>query len=764
MVNPFNAIAQTSQLAQNSPDRLPPINCQEDRDTHIQANLSTLKDKARQYANAKNKEKAAQTLAQVLRNVRCLENGWLKAFALEEILDLEMRSSYSRLVADTVDLYIAAGRKQQAVPMLADALQTVQTLSTPQGNAKIKSLVSLASHYRAIGQTTQAFKILEQSVQTSKSIEGTEFKMQALATIAQGYIAAGKFEQASELIAQLLDYTKTFENEIPPDSYLYPQGELLANLAASYAKARQYNQALQIAQLITKSPSDKLRALSAIALESAQQGELELALATVQMIEARQDTFEAKARLLAEIGSKYVQAGKPDKAAQVFAEALQTWQTWQTGENILNELWQVSEIIIKYAQSGQPNAASELVPNIPSNGFPKARALAAIALSYAKAGLEAKASQTLSETLATIAATSDEYHKLDARREAIRNFVEAKRFDLASLVAQPIEDELSRAETLKDIAVQAADAGQTELAVQMVQVIGTQFFGYTNAVLYQVALAHVKALQYDKALQVAKILDNRTVYPAKTLAAIATGLFKAGQSQRVSKLFTLSVQAANAIEDINAKIPALGAVALEYANTQQLTLASKTVSQAVQVAQTLEEPYLQSAALRLTAEEFIRAKHYDLALLVAQAMKEEYERSSILEGIFVKSMQAEDYEEAHHLVTFLETPERKARWLIAMARQYIQMGNIKGSSQLLSQALQVTRTISGPESKTLVFGTEPTVTVVEDDSDRGSFLEAIAVEYAKAGQHTQAQLVAKLLKDNATRTRLNQRLACYQRR
>ena len=761
MVNPFSSIAQTSQLAQNSPDSLPPVNCQQERDTHIQVSLSTLQDKARQYANSKNKEKAAQTLTQVFRNVRRLENAWIKAAVLEEIVDLEMRGSYSRLLADTVDLYIAAGQKQQAAPVLADALQTVQTLSGTQGNAKVKSLVAIAFQYGAIGQTNQVLKILDQSVETEKSIQGTEFKIQALTTIAQGYIAAGKFEQASGILAQSLQYIKTLENETPADSSLYPQGELLVKIAATYAKARQYNQALQVAQLITKSPSDKASAISAVALEYAQQTQLEQALATAQSIETRQDTIEIKARVLAEIGSKYVQAGKQDKAAQVFAQAV---QTVQMGENTDYQLWQLSEVIIKYAQTGQPDAALQLVPKITSDGYAKARALAAIALSYAKAGQQAKASQALSQTLATIAATSDAYQKSDARREAIDNFVKAKRFDLASLVAQAIEDEYSRADRLRDIAVQAADAGLTDLAVQMVQVIETKFFGHTNAVLHGVALAHAKTGQYDKALQLARTLDKRTVYPAKALAAIATRLFKAGQPQRASGLFTQAVQAANAIEDINAKIPALGAVALEYANTKQLKQASQTVSQAVQVAQTIEAGNIQGAALRLTAEEFISAQYYDLAFQVAQAMKEEYERSSIVEAILVRSMQEEQHAKAYQLINSLLTPEQKARWLIAIARKYIQMGNIEGASELLAQALQVTRTIEGPESKTLVFGTEPQLTVVEDDSDRGSFLEAIALEYAKAGQHAQAQQVAKLLEDKATRTRLNQRLACYQRR
>jgi hypothetical protein len=95
--------------------------------------------------------------------------------------------------------------------------------------------------------------------------------------------------------------------------------------------------------------------------------------------------------------------------------------------------------------------------------------------------------------------------------------------------------------------------------------------------------------------------------------------------------------------------------------------------------------------------------------------------------------------------------EEKARWLVAIARQYVQAGNTTQASQILAQALQVTLMIKGPESKTLVFGMPPDITVVDDDSDRGSFLEAIALEYAKAGQHTQAQQVAQRLENNAIR-------------
>jgi hypothetical protein len=172
---------------------------------------------------------------------------------------------------------------------------------------------------------------------------------------------------------------------------------------------------------------------------------------------------------------------------------------------------------------------------------------------------------------------------------------------------------------------------------------------------------------------------------------------------------------------------------------------------------------MQSSALRDTVERLIFAQHYDLALRVAQAIKEPNQRSSSLSGILQQSIEAGEYTKAYQVINSLQTPEEKARWLVAIARKYVQAGNTQRASQLLAQAQQVTRTISGPESKTLVFGTPPELTIVDDDSDRGSFLEAIALEYAKAGQYPQAQQVAQRLEDNANRTRLNQRLACYQR-
>ena len=174
-----------------------------------------LQDKTRQYTNSKNKEKAAQTLTQLFRNLRRLENSSTKAGILGEILDLEIRSQYSQLLGDTVDLYIAAGQKQQAAPVLAEALQTVQTLSSGQSYAKTKSLAAIALQYAAIGQTNQALTILDQSVQTEKSIQGAEFKTQALTAIAQAYVGAGKLEQASGILAQSLRHAQAVQTQNP---------------------------------------------------------------------------------------------------------------------------------------------------------------------------------------------------------------------------------------------------------------------------------------------------------------------------------------------------------------------------------------------------------------------------------------------------------------------------------------------------------------------------------------------------------------------
>lgn len=756
ILSPWNGIAQTTQPAQNQPTILPPVNCQEERDSDAQLSVSQLQDKARQYANLKNQEKATQTLTQLFRNLRRLENSSTKAAILEEILNSEMSGMYARLLADTVDLYIAAGQKQQAAPLLAEALQTVQTLSNNQSYAKTKSLAAIALQYAAIGQTNQALTILDQSIQTEKSIQGAEFKTQALTAIAQAYVAAGKLEQASGILDQSLRHAQAVQTQNPAR-----QGELLAAVASTYAQARQYNQALQVAQRITNAPYHKASAISAVALEYIQQKELEKALMTAQRIESHKDMADIKAKLLAKIGSQYIQAGKQDQAAKVFAQAI---QTAQIVDSPYDQSRILSDVIVNYAQAGQPDAALQLLRKTANPDYFKSRTLAAIAISYAKAGKPVEASQVLSQTLATIAATSDTNEKSNARADIILSFMEAKRFDFAAQIAQAIEDEFTRADSLREIGVQAADAGQTDIAMQIIQSVDSKFLEHRSTVLHRAALSHAKAGEYDRALQLARMLDSRLAYRAKTLAAIATESFKAGQSQRAPTILTQAVQAANAAEDANSKISALGAVALGYANTQQLKPASQTLSQALQIGQTIEEGNLQGAAFRETAEQLISAQHYDLAFQVAQGLKDEYEQSSILQGIFTQSIEAGQYAKAYPVINALKTPEEKARWLVAIARQYVQAGNTTQASQILVQALQVTLTIEGPESKTLTFGTPPELTIVDDDSDRGSFLEAIALEYAKAGQHPQARQVAQRLENNAIRTRLNQRLACYQRR
>jgi tetratricopeptide (TPR) repeat protein len=133
----------------------------------------------------------------------------------------------------------------------------------------------------------------------------------------------------------------------------------LAAVASTYAKTRQYNQALKVAQLITKAPYHKANAIAAVSRQYSQQAEPEPALRTAQMIENHKDTAEIKVKLLADIGSQYYQTGKPDKAAQVFAQAV---QAVQIVDNTEEQSRLLSEVIVKYAQAGQPDAALQLIP------------------------------------------------------------------------------------------------------------------------------------------------------------------------------------------------------------------------------------------------------------------------------------------------------------------------------------------------------------------------------------------------------------------
>jgi hypothetical protein len=97
--------------------------------------------------------------------------------------------------------------------------------------------------------------------------------------------------------------------------------------------------------------------------------------------------------------------------------------------------------------------------------------------------------------------------------------------------------------------------------------------------------------------------------------------------------------------------------------------------------------------------------------------------------------------------------------LLAIAQRYTDLKQSDKALPFLAEAFKVAQTIPGDESQFDRLGAEGG-TVIEMENDRGSLIEAIAVQYARMKQPTQAVKVANTLQDQKTREQALEKVKC----
>lgn len=711
-------------------------------------------EKAKQYLASGNNAKAAEAAIQAFKAAQTLKNPQPKLLLLEDLV----YGNFQPIFVDRlVEQLIASNEKQQAAAVLDRVLQLTQTLSQGHSFVKTKALAEIAKHYAHVGQRERARSILSQAISLTSSIQGAEFKTSALTPIAEGYVAAAEPETAVRILSRSLREAQRIKN---PNSVHKVQA--LQAISLTYAKAGQYDRAIQVAQIIPNLYDYEDYALASIVSQSIKDKQLDLALSVAQNI----GNPERKATALATIAGEYAKNQQLEKSSQLFSQAITTAQSVANAYSTQGSFF--ANIAIQYAEAGQLDAAVAIAQKL-EDASTKAKTLAAIAL-YAKPEQKHQADQLFSQALDAIEKIPEDYQKSNVRQDILQSSTQAGQYNYAVQVAQAIADESSRVETLRLIAFQAVESRNNDLALEIAQNIDSKFIDEKNRALQKIAIAYAKAGQFDKALQVVQqigIYGSTYTSRAITLAAIATEYHQKGQPQQAAGVFSQALQAANALEEPGSIAQAKAAVALEYGNTEQLEKASELFSEALGLVQTIQDVSHHSYVLREIASYFIQAEQYNFAFQAAQAMKEPSERSGKLQEIADRYIESGEYDKGLQVVNVLNAPEDKAKVLLAIATRYIQTQQPNKARAILAQAFEITKIIPDPESKTLVFKVESDAegniiskTEVDDPYDRASFFEDIAIKYAQAGEYNRALQVSQAIQDTTTRQKLRQVLAC----
>jgi hypothetical protein len=734
------------------------IDCVAEQAQLEQFALNGLVDQARQHVNDGQTEAAAIALIQAFEAIEQVEDVSAKVTLLDQIINSYEGSSELSLLEQLVN-QANPSQRQQVAAVLPQAVQVTQSLNSGYSAAKTRTLTSIARYYSILEQPQQTQTVLAQALQASQSIRGAEFQTKALTSIAQVYVAIRQPQSAAPILAQSLQFAQaaTYPNA-------YRKAWSLEPIAQLYAQIGELDRALQVAQQIENAPYYQSAAMIAVINQYLQAGQLDRAVSIASDVPAD----DQRALILGAIAGGYAEAGQPDRAAELLGQALEISDRTRTTAPEREQA--AVPIIVRYAAAGQFDTALRVLgdfddPTAKSTGY------GAIALLYAKSGQTDRAQATLTQAVQNIATIADLSSRNLVRQQLIDQAVQSGRYDLALQVVQTVnlaeETEetsilYSRAQDLTQLANQAIAANRYEDALQITQAIPLNYVEWRDRLFLQIARGFAEAGDFDRAQDIAQ-QNVDPGFQAQVFAVVAAQIqLVAQQVDPATELFNRSVQLANTIDSAAVKAEVLRAIATEQFRVNQPEAATQLLNQAVELVKTIEDEESRLSALQSISAQFSAANQHQAAIQVTDAILDApVRRSAAVADAIAAAIEGGDLSTALATLSRLDNPTTKTTLLLKIADRYTQLGQRSQAASSLAQAFEIAQTIPGEESQTVDLRGGEDPLLVEDEQDRGSFLEAIALKYAQIGQEQQSLQVAQALQDPVSRNALILRLRCY---
>jgi len=319
------------------------------------------------------------------------------------------------------------------------ALQLTQPLDATLQQDLLLKLIEAASAASEFEIARQAVALLDPGWQNQTRSLGWR-------AVATGYAKAGQYEQAIQLLSQIED---------TPD---YPSRILTQlTIAQAYGKSgqpeaatQQLNQALQALQALDNT-SAKLEALSRVAAQFAQLGQsqqaVEVQTQAVKLTKAANSNTPSTTYVVEQFISQYLNAEQYPLALQLV----------QTLENETEHDRQLQRVLQQMLEVGDLAAARQAVKEIRN---PQQRVALWVKASdyYSGMGQQEQAAEMLAQAFAIANALPG----VDENR-----FTEAARLDPSI----PIDDELDRGSLITSIAIRYAELKRFDLAKQTAQAL-----------------------------------------------------------------------------------------------------------------------------------------------------------------------------------------------------------------------------------------------------------------------------------------------------
>ena len=727
----YQAIAQPTSAAVCNPE------------VPLEVKVFNLLDQARSALDNQDGEAPIRDLQEALLTARQLNNVRKAELLQQWLLDANEGYPISRFQR----LMQQAERQKQTAqiwPLLDQLSQLTNQLTASHSFVKTRALAAIARPYITLKQPQQATLALSQARQAARSIQGPLFTAQALTDVAAGYaaLASGDATNTSQTQATqvVLAQVEQALKQLPPNTSESAQFEILTQLAAIYAQIGDYAKANQtVARLPQNSDSRSF----------AQRGVVEAYIAVQNLSTAEQRaqaiaTPVQKGFALGKLAVGYSQAKQPQKATQLLRQAVQLAQSPTVGLDPIAQDALLKALVESYLQVGQRDEAYKLAKT--SLKGSQTEAIRVVAIAYAQAGQTNSVRQLLSERLRTIQAMPNSWERQMVSPSLLQLVMDTQQFDW-------VRQEWPH--------LAALDYGLQDDRVE------------------KMAIAYAQMGQSRQALQWVKQLpiSDRPLLQVKLMTAIARVAHRKGETQWANELLQQTLQSidpllqayderikregGDLLERDRFKPQALALVALVYAQSNQAEPTRRLLQQVSQLDVNMSDPAIASPDENPFAL-FMAAEQYVGALQLAQTTKNPEIRDSRLQSSATALLKQNRFDLVLPVVEQITAADRKTQLLLAIAQRYGELQQVDKALPILAQAFRVAQTIPGEESQVDRLGTDG-ATVIEADNDRGSLLGAIAIQYARFQQPTQALKVVNSLQDKQTREGTLQAVKCASR-
>ncbi len=501
---------------------------------------------------------------------------------------------------------------------------------------------------------------------------------------------------------------------LPYPSHLEP--ELLAVVAASFARVGRFEQALEIASGINII-MHRAWALLEVAAELAQVSRSEQALEVARSINSVQDRAGALARVaphLPEPSRSYTLEEALGlvggiEAPSIRADALAAVARYLTSIDHLDQALQLATSITddtgrrnalaaiapQLAKAGRTNQALEVARSI-GDDSDRARALAWVAVHSE----EPVRSVSLGEALRLVRRIGDATARAQALvRVAPYLFQPARSHyvDEACDVVSAAGDLLKAAEILKELALDVAELGHLEQAVQLTRSIQDVF--YRRKALAAIAPQLAKAGRFDEALEVAESSQDGSdrvevlvrIQLSEVLVQVALYFPEPSQSRILAEALEV-LRSYNAREEL---AKALATVASHLASRGEL-------ERALEVARSIDQRYdfLAKQVLVKVAGQLAELGRFQEALDLANAIEVGHNRANALALVapfLPEPIRSDSFNEAEERFRSIQLPDFRTKAVAELAIQLAKAG-------YRQRALEVAQSIDSDRDRATALG------------------------------------------------------------